>query len=87
MAQISYNGFPTLNSKVAQASVFSLLNCRVRNFFGKSRDSNSALQPASKEDVLLARESSTSFEIAGDLFTKIPGSSLAYWIHFYVFLT
>ena len=42
MAQIGYNSFPSMNSKVAQAAVFSFANQRVANFSGAFVDLNSA---------------------------------------------
>jgi len=80
MAQIGYNSFPSMNSKVAQATVFSITNQRCGNFIGTFIDLNSAPQSADKRAVFLARDRANRFEIAADEFAKIEGSPLAYWL-------
>ena len=80
MAQIGYNSFPSMNSKVAQATVFSLGNLRVGNFSGTFINLNSGPQSADKKAVFLARDSEIHFNVAADEFKKIPGSPVAYWV-------
>ena len=79
MAQIGYNSFPSLNSKVAQATVFSMRASRVRGFRGTYWDLNSAPQSANKDEVFLARDPANRFSVSTEDFEKIPGLPLAYW--------
>jgi hypothetical protein len=80
MTQIGYNSFPSLNSKVAQATVFSLANFRNGNYAGTFVDLNSAPQSADKREEFLSRDPQNQYIIAADEFKKIPGSPIAYWI-------
>ncbi len=79
MTQIGYNSFPSLNSKVAQATAFSLINHRREDFVGTFVDLNSAPQSASKEEVFLARDPANRFTVSASEFKKLPGSPVAYW--------
>ena len=81
MVQIGYNSFPSMNSKVAQATVFSLANRRIENFSGTFVDLNSAPQSADKRALFHARGSANCFEVAQEKFGKIPGSPVAYWVN------
>ena len=80
MAQIGYNSFPSMNSKVAQATVFAVTNCRVSGYLATFIDLNNAPQSADKRDVFLGRGSANEFIISQDEFKKIPGSPVAYWV-------
>ncbi|EFK05729.1 restriction enzyme family protein [delta proteobacterium NaphS2] len=80
MVQIGYNSFPSMNSKVAQATTFSLANRRIENYAGTFVDLNSAPQSADKEAVFLTRGPTNRFDVAQRKFEKIPGSPLAYWL-------
>jgi hypothetical protein len=80
MAQIGYNSFPSMNSKVAQAAVFSFLNCPLRSFAATFVDLNSAPQSADKRGVFLARGSTDCFEVVQSAFEEIPGCPIAYWV-------
>ena len=80
MAQIGYNSFPTLNSKVAQATVFSLINGRIKSIVGSFVDLNSAPQSADKEAVFLSRGIPICYEVSVDDFGRVPGSPVAYWV-------
>jgi len=80
MAQIGYNSFPSMNSKIAQATVFSFANHRAGNFVGAFTNLNSAPQSADKQAVFLTRDPANRFEIAVDEFNKIPCSPIAYWV-------
>lgn len=79
MVRIGYNSFPSMNSKIAQATVFSLVNWKIKGFVSTFIDLNSAPQSANKEEVFLSRESLNEFEIAGDDFSKLPGNPIAFW--------
>jgi type II restriction/modification system DNA methylase subunit YeeA len=80
MAQIGYNSFPSMNSKVARATVFTIVNRHLGNYIGVFINLNSAPQSADKEAVFLARNPSDRFEVSVSDFTQIPSSPLAYWI-------
>ncbi len=80
MAQIGYNSFPSMNSKIAQATVLSLKNSPPGRFAGTFIDLNSAPQSASKRDVFLAKDPVNYFQVFQQDFGEIPGSPLAYWV-------
>ncbi len=80
MTQIGYNSFPSLNSKIAQATVFSLSNHRIERFSGSFINLNLAPQSANKREVFLAKNPDTLFFSTADDFKRVPGSPLAYWM-------
>lgn len=79
LTQIGFNSFPSLNSKIALAAVFSAANRKVPGYTGTFIDLNSAPQSADKKEVFLAREQDNLFTVVQDNFNKIPSSPLAYW--------
>ncbi|MEI4516340.1 MULTISPECIES: BREX-1 system adenine-specific DNA-methyltransferase PglX [unclassified Stenotrophomonas] len=79
MAQIGFNSFPSMNSKIALAAVFSALNAKIDGCAGTYVDLNSAPQSADKQTVFLNRERSNCFTATSSDFSKIPGSPVAYW--------
>jgi type II restriction/modification system DNA methylase subunit YeeA len=79
MAQIGYNSFPSMNSKVAQATVFSLANNSISGFVSAFINLNNAPQSADKNVVFLAHDPANRFEVSANEFEKIPGSPVAYW--------
>ncbi|MEF8731488.1 MAG: BREX-1 system adenine-specific DNA-methyltransferase PglX [Candidatus Accumulibacter meliphilus] len=79
MAQIGYNSFPSMNSKIAQATVFSITNHRPVDFVGTFIDLNSAPQSADKGQIFLARNPEIEFALDSRDFSKLPGSPIAYW--------
>lgn len=79
MTQIGYNSFPSMNSKIAQATVFTLLNSYIKGFTGVYSDLNGAPQAADKEEVFLSQTSSDRYQVIGDNFSKFPGSAIAFW--------
>jgi hypothetical protein len=79
MTQVGYNSFPELNSKVAQATIFSLFNSKVNSFVSSFLDLNSADPAADKQGVFLERNPKNHYEISTDEFKKIPGCPIAYW--------
>lgn len=79
MVQIGYNSFPTMNSKIAQATAFSLLNRNIGNFVACFVNLNDAAQSADKQSVFLSQDPAHRFKLPlGDL-KKLPGSPIAYW--------
>ena len=79
MVQIGYNSFPSLNSKVAQATMYSLFNCKINNFISSFVDLNSADPSADKQEIFLERDNNNLYQIAAEEFKKFPGSPIAYW--------
>ncbi|MBK6763407.1 MAG: BREX-1 system adenine-specific DNA-methyltransferase PglX [Micrococcales bacterium] len=73
MAQIGYNSFPSMNSKIAQATVFSLANHKIVDFEGTFFDLNSAPQSASKDRVFLERDPRNRYAIGAREFGRLPG--------------
>ena len=80
MTQIGYNSFPSMNSKVAQATVFSLAQQRIADFIGAYINLNRAPQSADKSEVFLEGDPANRFDIAQSEFARIPGSPIAYWV-------
>ena len=80
MTQIGLNSFPSMNSKVAQAVVFSHANLRIPGYNATFRDLSSAPQSADKKDIFLSHDPATQFLANAEQLMKIPGSPLAYWI-------
>jgi type II restriction/modification system DNA methylase subunit YeeA len=80
LAQIGYNSFPSLNSKVAQAAVFSFVNYRIEKFAAVFNNLNDAPQSADKNAVFLAQDPANRYDFVVDQFKRIPGSPIAYWV-------
>jgi type II restriction/modification system DNA methylase subunit YeeA len=87
MAQIGFNSFPSMNSKVAQAAVFTFINTKVNNYYSTFTNLNNAPQSADKREVFLARAPENQFVITAEEFKKIPGSPVTYWVSKKVFDT
>ncbi|MBK1646573.1 hypothetical protein CKO25_18375 [Thiocapsa imhoffii] len=80
MAQIGYNSFPSMNSKIAQATAFSIFNRHVEGMSGVYIDLNGASQSANKEEVFLTQPAEDRFKVIGDDFSKFPSSTIAFWV-------
>ncbi len=80
LVQIGYNSFPSMNSKVAQATAFSLFNRRIEGFAGTFVDLNSAPQSAEKGEVFRTRSQTNQYTASAERFVKIPGSPIVYAI-------
>ena len=78
--QIGYNSFPELNSKIAQACVFSIINNHILNFTGSYINLNSAPQAADKDYIFLEQKNELTHNACQDGFKKISGCPLAYWV-------
>lgn len=78
LTQIGFNSFPSLNSKVALAAVFSLTNSRVNNYVSSFIDLNSAPHSADKRAVFLERSNAQCFDVAVEKFENVPGKPLIY---------
>jgi hypothetical protein len=77
---IGYNSFPTLNSKVAQASAFALVKAVIHGFKGNYFDLNSGSQSADKDALFRSRDEGRHFIRSQNRFRQIPGSPLAFWV-------
>jgi type II restriction/modification system DNA methylase subunit YeeA len=80
LTQIGFNSFPSLNSKIAQAAVFSLLNTPIEGFSGLFIDLNSAPQSADKNQVFLSKNPCNRFAVKVRSFEAITGKPIAYWL-------
>ena len=80
MTQIGYNSFPSMNSKVAQATVFSLTNDCIADYRGSFTNLNAAPQSADKQQVFRSHDPANSFVVDAEQFKMIPGSPIAYWV-------
>lgn len=80
LTHIGYNSFPSMNSKIAQAAVFSFANTRLDGYIGTFLDLNSGSQSADKEKVFLHRKQSNRYFASASEFTVIDGSPIAYWV-------
>jgi type II restriction/modification system DNA methylase subunit YeeA len=78
LTQIGYNSFPSLNSKIAQAVVFTALNKRLSSHRGIYVNLNDAPQSADKEAVF--KKSPRNFVVNQEDFKRIPGNPIAYWV-------
>ncbi len=79
MAHIGYNSFPSMNSKVAQAAAFSLLNTPIPGLQARFVNLNRAPQSANKEKVFLSWDSENLYTCSLGKLNAIPGSPIAYW--------
>lgn len=80
MTQIGFNSFPSLNSKIAMATVFSLMSRHISGYRSAFMNLNQAAQSADKQAVFLERDARNRFEVSADEFNKVPGSPIAYWV-------
>ncbi len=80
LTQIGYNSFPTLNSKIAQAVVFTTANYEVEGHSGTYVNLNNAPQSGDKNLEFLSNNPNNKFLVEQQEFKKIPGSPIAYWV-------
>ncbi len=80
LIQIGFNSFPSMNSKVAMAAMFSLTNSFIAGFRGVYRDLNQASASADKQEIFIENEPLSNFLVDARDFSKIPGSVMAYWV-------
>jgi type II restriction/modification system DNA methylase subunit YeeA len=80
LVQIGYNSFPSLNSKVAQATAFVCKNTIISDYTGTFLDLNTAPQSANKKDVFLRRDASIIYFLQQREFLKISGNPIAFWV-------
>jgi len=79
LCHVGYNSFPTMNSKIAQAAIFTLSMNRAQGYVGVYINLNDAPQSANKNEIFLRRDPRERYEVASKEFSKIPGSPIAYW--------
>lgn len=79
LVQIGFNSFPEMNSKIAQACAFSIINTRLQGALGVYVNLNSDSKTADKGQAFLRRSSASVFFRAQDSFEEVPGSPIAYW--------
>jgi hypothetical protein len=80
MVHIGYNSFPSLNSKVALATAFTLVKEPFKTYLGTFINCNDAPQSADKAAVFRSklRERELHLKSTDDL-SAIPGKPIAYW--------
>ncbi|TKK14314.1 BREX-1 system adenine-specific DNA-methyltransferase PglX [Pseudomonas fluorescens] len=79
LVQIGFNSFPEMNSKIAQACAFSIVNTRLIGAIGGYVNLNSESKTADKGRIFLRRTDSNVFFRLQDSFEEVPGSPIAYW--------
>ena len=85
LVHIGYNSFPDINSKVAQAVAFTLLNNRVRGYYGTYLDLTNKYSQAYDKESAYFHEIEHPYIACEDNFAKIPGSPVAYYFSNMVF--
>lgn len=80
LVHIGYNSFPEINSKIVQVCAFSAHAARVPEFLARYVNLNSAEQSANKDDVFLGRTAELTTSVHQEIFSKLPGSPLVYWL-------
>lgn len=80
LLQIGYNSFPELNSKVVQATAFSLVkNSSLK--FGLYYNLNDVSQSANKQQVFETKIASKNYFLSNQKdFEKIPGNPIGFWL-------
>lgn len=79
LVQIGFNSFPEMNSKIAQACAFSIVNCRIEGSVGNYIDLNSSDKAADKGQAFLMRDESKLYVRNQVSFYDVPGVPIAYW--------
>jgi SAM-dependent methyltransferase len=79
LVQIGFNSFPEMNSKIAQASAFSISKARIPGFRGSFVNLNGAPKNADKQQVFLQHTRKDEYFRNQESFTEVPGAPLAYW--------
>ena len=80
LIQIGYNSFPELNSKVAQACSFVIMNGKTSRI-GEYFNLNDAPQSSNKHLVFLEKKKGFKYSVVDQSnFKAIPGFPIAYWI-------
>lgn len=79
LVQVGFNSFPEMNSKVAQACAFSIIDSKIEGYQGTYVDLNSAPKNADKQSVFLSRSRTGDFLRQQASFSDVPGHPLAYW--------
>jgi hypothetical protein len=77
---IGFNSFPSLNSKIALASVFSSINFKIPAFRTIFVDLNSSPQSSDKAAEFSSRGVSNSYILESEALQVIPGGPIAYWL-------
>jgi hypothetical protein len=80
MVHIGVNSFPELNSKVAQASAFSIINKMVSGYVTRYLDLASEGKSIDKQVAFLNSSCEEYFEVSIDKIKEIPGYPIAYWV-------
>ncbi|WAR43348.1 BREX-1 system adenine-specific DNA-methyltransferase PglX [Methylomonas rapida] len=79
LVQIGYNSFPEMNSKIAQACSFSILNSSLMRHGGIYVNLNNTGQSSDKRETFLSNKKYYAVEQCD--FSSIEGAPIAYWIN------
>jgi len=77
---IGYNSFPELNSKIAQACMFSFFKTNVREGVSRFVDLNSCVPSSDKNREFLLNGTKSIYDQKQAAFSKMPGSPIAFKI-------
>ena len=81
LAQIGYNSFPEINSKVAQAVAFVFRKANTKSYAGKYLDLTNKYPQSYDKEKAFFRESQSGFHcVKQENFSRIPGMPIAYWV-------
>ena len=80
LAQIGYNSFPEMNSKIAQACAFVILRESLDQYCGRYINLNSSDQSADKNTLFIRIQDDSVFARVQADFKAIQGSPIAYWV-------
>ncbi len=80
LAQIGYNSFPELNSKIAQAVAFLAFATAIQRHTGVYFNLNSSSQSANKGELFLSSRHQLLHQVKHEHFAIVPGAPLAYWM-------
>lgn len=82
LAQIGYNSFPEMNSKVAQAVAFTLKHSQISNYEGAYLDLTSRYpQTFDKAEAFRIEKLENIIYTKQDRYSVIPGRPIAYWVN------
>lgn len=78
--QIGFNSFPEINSKIAQACMFSMLNAKLSNSRGQFVDLNNGVPQSADKGALLLSGGASRYSRLQKTFLAVTGSPLCFWL-------
>ncbi|WP_341303222.1 BREX-1 system adenine-specific DNA-methyltransferase PglX [Pseudomonas sp. TMP25] len=80
LIRIGFNSFPDMNSKIAQASSFVMMNGLVSDQVATFIDLNTGNPSEDKKTLFLTTKSTNLIMLNQSIFNLIPGGILAFWL-------